>query len=119
MNTGRITRLEFLFQREIANIFIRQIKDPRIKLCTVSHVKISRDLSKAEIFLSIIGNDLEITRTMEGVDSAKGFIRSLLGKNLKIRQVPELHFFHDRNIEDGDRMVELIDRIVRDEELKK
>jgi ribosome-binding factor A len=76
-------------------------------------------LSKSEIYLSIIGDDLEISRTMDGIEIAKGFIRSLIGKNLKIRQVPELYFYHDKNIEDGDRMVELIDRIVRDAERRK
>ena len=116
MNFERITRLETQFQREISEILMRQIKDPRVKLCTVSHVKITRDLSQAEIYLSIIGNAEEILRTMKGVESAKGYIRSLLGKNLKIRQSPELLFYHDKNIEAGDHMVELIEKLMKEDQ---
>ena len=119
MNVERITRLEGFIQREISDILMRKIKDPRVKMCTVSHVKITNDLSKAKIYLSIIGTAEEITRTMRGIESAKGFIRSLLGKNLQVRQIPELYFYHDTFLEAGDKMVDLIDKLVKDEERKK
>jgi len=119
MKQERLTRLENQVLREISTILMRQVKDPRIHLCTVSHVKITRDLSKAEIFLSIIGTEEEISSTMDGVQSARGYIRKLLGKNLKVRQIPELHFMHDRYIEDGDRMINLIDQTINDEDKKK
>lgn len=104
----RKDRLEELIKRIVSEIIFRELKDPRIGFVTITGVELSRDLGEAKIGISILGSSTEVRKSMEGIRSSSGYVQKLLGKELKIRSVPRVHFFLDKSVEEG---VELVSRI--------
>lgn len=104
----RKDRLEELIKRIVSEIVFRELKDPRIGFVTITGVELSKDLAEAKIGISILGNSTEVRKSMEGIRSSSGYVQKLLGKELKIRNVPRVHFFLDKSIEEG---VDLVNRI--------
>ena len=107
----RKERMEELVRRIIGDMLLTEIKDPRIGFTTVYRVEISRDLSVADVFVSVIGDDSQKKKTIAGLQSASGFIRSKVGDHLKIRQTPEIKFHLDDSIEKGNAMVDLLTKL--------
>ncbi len=104
----RKDRLEELIKRIVSEIIFRELKDPRIGFVTVTGVELSKDLAEAKIGISILGSSTDVRKSMEGIRSSSGYVQKLLGKELKIRNVPRVHFFLDKSVEEG---VELVNRI--------
>lgn len=111
----RADRVAQELQKEIAIILQREVKDPRIGMVTVSDVEISRDLAYAKIFVTFLfDNDATaIERGLEGLNKASGYIRTLLGKAMRLRIVPELRFVYDESLVEGMRMSNLVTNVVR------
>jgi ribosome-binding factor A len=87
-------------REEIMQIIRRDLKDPRIGFVSITHVRMSGDLRQARIGVSVLGDDAERKRTMEGLRSATGVIRHELGRRLEnLRFSPELRFELDTSIE--------------------
>jgi ribosome-binding factor A len=85
------------------------MQDPRIELLGVTAVEVSRDLSHAKIYVSSARPEAEMTDLLRVLHRARGFIRSELShRHLDLRQLPELDFVHDRSIERGSRIEELL-----------
>ena len=103
-------------KQEIADILMRKIKDPRIGFVTVTDVDLSDDLKNAKVFISIYGGDKEAT--FKGLKSATAFIRSELGKRMRMRCVPELLFRFDSTVEQGAHIMELLREIDEKQEKK-
>jgi ribosome-binding factor A len=97
-----------LIQKEISELLIRKIKDPRLEMVTITGVKVSPDLKLARVYFSRFGNPEEIRQGLEGLQSAAGFIKRELGQRLKLRHVPDLEFSHDTSFEYGDRIESLL-----------
>lgn len=98
-------------QRELATLIQREIKDPRIGMVTISDVKVSRDLAYADVYFTLISTDMSPTNRVESeevLNSAAGFLRSLLAKSLSTRITPRLRFHFDVTIENGARMDQAI-----------
>ncbi|WP_404402313.1 30S ribosome-binding factor RbfA [Idiomarina seosinensis] len=107
---SRTERVRHQLQREIAVILQREVKDPRVSMVTVSDVEVSRDLAYAKVFVTFFNDDEKETRqAVKILNDASGFIRSLLGKRIKARVVPELKFHHDASLNEGMRMSRLVD----------
>ena len=119
---SRSQRVAQEMQKEIAIILQREIKDPRIGMATVSGVELSRDLAYGKVFVTFfsISNDKnESEMVKEGItalNEASGFIRSLLGKAMRLRIIPELTFEYDSSLVDGMRMSNLVSNVIRDDE---
>lgn len=111
-DTRRIDRLGDLLREEISSLIIREIKDPRIGLVTITDVEVSRDIRTAKVFYAVGGDPAARRETQRGLESAVGFIRSALAHNLTLKRVPELTFIYDKSLDYGQK----IDRIL--EELK-
>lgn len=113
---GRQQRVAQELQKELALIIQREIKDPRVgMMVTVSGVEMSRDLAYAKIFVTFL-NDKDEDAVKQGVKAlqdAAGFIRSLLGKAMRLRIVPELTFFYDNSLVEGMRMSNLVTNVVK------
>ncbi|WP_300317070.1 30S ribosome-binding factor RbfA [Idiomarina sp.] len=106
---SRTERVRHQLQREIALIIQREVKDPRVSMVTVSDVEVSRDLAYAKVFVTFFNDDESETKTaLKILNQAAGFIRSLLGKRIKARIVPELKFHHDTSLNEGIRMSKLV-----------
>jgi len=108
MQNYRATRVAELLQSEIADLLLRHLKDPRLSMVTISRVDVSPDLREARVYVSRVGDENEQKETMEGFARAVGFIRSQLGKRVKLRHTPNLTFKLDTAIADGVRISRLL-----------
>lgn len=103
--------------KEVASETIRRLKDPRITgLVSVTDVEVSGDLSHAKVFVSIYGDEDQQRETLEGLQAASGFVRSQVGREVKLRVTPEIHFRHDKSIEQGANINALLNRIKREQQ---
>ena len=113
--TRRIERVNNLIRREISELLQRQVKDPRLSnFIAITEVTTSPDLKHAKVFVSHIGSEEEKQKTLNVLTSASGFLHSELIKRLSLRHIPELTFEWDDSIEQGVRLLELIDKISTD-----
>jgi ribosome-binding factor A len=112
----RAARVSDQMKEEIADILMRKIKDPRIGFVTVTDVEVADDLRNAKVFVSIYGGDK--AKTLAGLESASVYIRSELGKRMRMKFVPELLFRFDNTLEQGARIMQLL-RTIEEEEEKK
>lgn len=104
----RTDRVADQIRCEIAELLLREVRDPRVALATVSRVEVSRDLGHARIWISVLGDEAERQKTMAGIEHAKGFLRSQIGHRLRLRVTPELAFELDRGAEYLQSMTELL-----------
>ncbi|MFT6901663.1 MAG: ribosome-binding factor A [Colwellia sp.] len=110
---ARTDRVGQEIQKEIATILMREVKDPRLAMTTVSAVELTRDLAYAKIFVTFFTNEAsEIKSSIEVLNDAAGFIRSLLAKKLRARIMPHLRFVYDSSMAEGVRMSSLVDEAV-------
>jgi len=107
----RKDRLEELIKRIVSEIIMRELKDPRLGFITVTGVELSKDYAEAKIGVSILGSSTDVRKSMEGIRSSSGYVQKLLGKELKIRAVPRVHFFLDKSVEEGVEMVNKIQNL--------
>ncbi|WP_440055433.1 30S ribosome-binding factor RbfA [Pseudoalteromonas sp. T1lg65] len=118
---SRTDRFAQQIQKEIAVIVQREIKDPRLGMVTVSAVEVSRDLSYAKIFMTVM-NTQDEDKTKQSVailNDATGYIRSLLGKRIRARIMPELRFVLDNSLMEGMRISNLVDSVIREDKTKR
>ena len=110
---ARTDRVGQQIQKEIAVILMREIKDPRLSMTTVSAVEVTRDLAYAKVFVTFFNDNAdEIKASLEVLAEAEGYIRSLLGKRLRARIMPHLRFVYDSSMSEGVRMSALVDKAV-------
>ena len=108
----RIERINNLIRREISELLQRQVKDPRLgTFIAVTEVSTSPDLKHAKVFVSYISSQEEKQEILNALTTAAGFLRKELTKNLRLRRIPELSFHWDDSIEQGDRLLRLIDQV--------
>lgn len=108
-NSIKNTRVNSEVQRELSNIIQGEIKDPRIHpLTSVVMVEVAPDLKTCKAYISVLGGEDARKSTLEGLNSAVGFIRRQLAKNLNLRNTPEIRFIMDQSIEYGAHMSKLI-----------
>ncbi len=117
MEFKRSERVADLLQREIADIVLRRVKDPRVGSITITGVKVSDDLKHARIFYCLMGKstDEDKSSASEGLGKARGFIRQELGKRLHLRFIPQLNFEYDASIDYGDHIERLLKDLNKEE----
>ncbi len=109
----RSYRVADQIQREIVPLIRTELKDPRVSdLLTISSVDVTRDLSIAKIFFTVLTEN-EREQTEEALHQGAGYLRKLLSKRLTTRTVPILRFVYDTSMEEGARLSGLIDKAVR------
>lgn len=99
-NSRRSHRLGDQIMHEVANMLLREVSDPRTELVTVSGVRMNKDLSIAEILYTIPGDEAQREDAAAGLAKAAGYMRSLLGKRLRSKYIPQLRFVYDDYLED-------------------
>ena len=116
MHGRRIDRIEEQVRIELSEIIEREIQDPRVGLTTVTAVKISPDLRHGRVFVTVLGDETQRKKALEGLRSAASFIRRSLSQRLHhMRRIPELTFDYDEAVEKGMRIEELLDQIKHEE----
>ena len=112
----RADRVADLIKIEISNLLLKQVRDPRIGLVTITGVKVTDDLRTARGFFVELGKDQCSEEVQAGLGKAAGFLRRELGRRLQLRCVPELVFAYDPSFAYGNRIERLISEIHREEE---
>lgn len=115
---SRTQRIGDQMQRELSQLIQREIKDPRLALVTITAVEVSRDLSHAKVFVTVMGQAEEadsVEKNLQILKDAAGFLRMHLGKAMKLRSVPQLHFNYDASIRRGVELSALIERAVAED----
>lgn len=112
MASVRPDRVAAEIQAAVADLLIRgEIHDPRIGFITLTGVKVSPDLSVAQVFYSMIGTDAQKAETQEGLNAAKGFVRREVTKRVKLRISPEVFFTFDPSLDEGDKIERLLKEV--------
>ncbi|MBD1390699.1 30S ribosome-binding factor RbfA [Neiella sp. HB171785] len=116
----RTDRVSQQVKKSIAMILQREIKDPRIGMVTVSDVEVSRDLAYAKVYVTFLFDDDEAIKTgMKALKEAAGYIRSLLGSEVKMRLTPELQFIYDNSLVEGMRLSNVVSSAVKEDARKR
>ncbi|MGI0495180.1 30S ribosome-binding factor RbfA [Alkalinema pantanalense CENA528] len=112
----RVARVAEQIKREVSQLLMSGIKDDRVGtgMVSVTDVDVSGDLQHAKIFVSIYGTDEARAETMKGLQSATGYVRSVLGQRVRLRRTPEVIFVEDRSLERGTQILGLINRLTEE-----
>ncbi len=111
---NRQKRLGELLKKEISDMMLREIKDPRIGFVSITAVDMTADLRHAKVFVSVLGSESERNASLAGLRSAAGFIRREIGHRVRLKYTPEISIAYDSSIEEGVRMVTLIDSVAKE-----
>jgi ribosome-binding factor A len=111
----RSEKVADLIHKEISEMLVKTIKDPRIGFVTITRVTVSEDCRNAKVYFSVAGTHEERERSMEGLSSAKGYIRKELGQRIRLRYTPEIIFKFDPSIEYSIHIGEVIRHLKREE----
>ena len=113
-NSIKNTRINGEVQKELSSIIRGEIKDPRIHpMTSVMAVEEAPDLKTCRAYISVLGNQEAKEATIRGLNSAEGYIRRQLARNLNLRNTPEIRFILDESIEYGVNMSKLIDDVAK------
>jgi ribosome-binding factor A len=97
--------------REISNLLLRKVRDPRLKGVTLTDVRMSKDLRHAYVYYSLFGQDEQKKEAQAGFESAKGFIRKEIGERVHLKYIPDIQFKYDTSLEYGQKMERLLEKI--------
>ena len=104
-------RVGDLIRAELSDLLLREVHDPRIKLATVTEVDVTQDLRRANVKVSVLGTDEERAAAIDGLNHARGFLRTELSHRLRTRVTPELVFELDRGAEHSQRISDLLESL--------
>ncbi|WP_125579635.1 MULTISPECIES: 30S ribosome-binding factor RbfA [Lacticaseibacillus] len=111
----RIGRVETQIQREVDDILLKDVNDPRVKGVTITGVKLTGDLQQATVYFSVWSDDEKaLADAQAGLDKAKGLIRSEVGQRIKLFKVPTLTFTHDASVQYGAHIDQLLNEVKKD-----
>ena len=116
---NRAQRLGERIKRDLALLIQRELKDPRIGMVTVNFVQLSKDLSYADVNVTVLvpGDvDEEIVESLAILNEASVFLRTELGRGLRVRKVPYLRFHYDDSLKRGARINELIHQALKSDQ---
>ncbi|MRG85355.1 30S ribosome-binding factor RbfA [Salinibacillus xinjiangensis] len=114
MSDLRVNRIAEQMKKELGDIIGQKIKDPRVGFVTVTDVQVTGDLQQAKIYISVLGDEDQKKDTLIGLAKAKGFIRSEIGKRIRLRKTPEISFEFDETIEHGNRIEKILSDLNQD-----
>lgn len=112
----RSGRLAEAIKKEISDMLHNELKDPRIGFVTITMVDVTPDLRYARVYASVMGSEEQQKATGEALGKATGYIRSELGKRIRLRYTPEISFKLDNSIERGARVIRIMEEIGRGDE---
>lgn len=109
MDPRKKRRIEELLRREVSNIVLYEMRDPRVRPVTLTHVELSEDQRSARVFLIVRGTPEETDESLRTLGRARGYVQALVGDRLKLRYTPVLSFREDEDALNAMRVQKLID----------
>jgi ribosome-binding factor A len=111
MKNKRAARLNEQIRRELSELIRTEVRDPRVGLVTITGVEIAADLGSARVFVRG-GDEQRLAESLEGLGAAAPFLRTALGRIMRIRKVPELRFQQDRSLEQARRIERILSEVI-------
>ena len=108
MSKHRPNRLSETLKEEISKLILVELKDPRIGFVTVTSVDVANDLAHAKVYVSVLGSKDEGKTSLDTLNRAAGFLRTEVGKRIRLRHVPALVFVYDPSIQHGAHIAKLL-----------
>lgn len=111
---SRTDRISDQIQKDLASLIRTEMKDPRVGMVTINDVNVARDLGYADVYITLLtleendANSESVKQTLKALNSAAGFLRSQLGKMIKLRTIPQLRFHFDSSVGHGRKLDALI-----------
>ncbi len=112
----RTIRLNQLLREELATMVQAEIKDPRVRSVTITRVEATQDLSYADVYVRTLTDEIPVEEAIAGLESAEGFVRRRLGRELHLRRIPDFRFHADRALEHVQRIESLLDEALGQQE---
>ena len=117
MAKHRSNRLAETLKHEISQLIREELKDPRIGFVTVTSVEVADDLGSAKVYVSVLGDSQAAKDSLDALKGAAGFVRSEIGKRVRLRYAPEIVFKYDTSIEHGAHIAQLLRGVRQDEQI--
>jgi ribosome-binding factor A len=114
MSRQRSERVQEALRQEISKIVQGEIKDPRIGFITITKVELTQDLRYAKVYFSILGDAKDNSKALQGLNSAKGYIKNIVADRIKLRFVPEITFKVDESLQYTQEIYDLLNRIKKE-----
>jgi ribosome-binding factor A len=95
----------------LSELLLREIADPRLKGVTVTEVRLDPELMFADVYVNALGDESRAGEVMNALERARGFLRREVGKSMRLRSTPELHFHWDVTLERGERINRLLNEL--------
>jgi len=111
---GRDGHLEETLRRIIASALHLEVEDPRVGFVTVSEVRLNRDRTVAQVFYTVLGDEEERKTSLEGLKRCRGYLRQIVGDQIRMRAVPEIRFTYDDSLDRSFSVEETLDRIAKE-----
>ena len=115
----RSSRVAEAIRNELAMLVVSKVQDPRLHNINISRVEVNDDLSLAQIYFTILGDQKEVKEAEKALQRAKGFMRSHIARTLNLRFTPELHFRYDDVVEKVAELEEIFQEIVNERKSRK
>ena len=112
MVTKRLARLNEQLKREVSELVLRKVRDPRVGLVTITSVEVAGDLGSARVYVRTQDPNDELNESLAGLEAAAPFLRRELGRSLHLRRVPELRFQQDHTLDQARRIEEILSDVV-------
>ena len=112
---SRTVRLGEQIRQDLADLLVREVRDPGIGFVTITRVRVTEDLLQARAFYTTLGDPAAAQKTARALERAVPFLRRAIGQRLRLRRVPELTFAVDEAVGHQARVEELLEQIKRDE----
>ncbi|MDI6732498.1 MAG: 30S ribosome-binding factor RbfA [Planctomycetota bacterium] len=111
MSFNRLERVNKELQREISQIILCELKDPRFGFITVIKVETSPDLQSAKVFVTVLDKEEKVKESVKLLNKASRYIQNILSKTIRMRHIPKLSFRFDASIEDEQKILNLLSEI--------
>jgi ribosome-binding factor A len=112
MKGKRAARLNEQLRRELSELIRTEVRDPRVGVVTITGVQVAADLGSARVFVRGGGAGHALSESLEGLTAAAPFLRSALGRILRVRKIPELRFQQDRSLEHAQRIEQILSEVI-------
>lgn len=116
MSSQRAQRVAETIHKEISSLLIKGLKDPRIGFVTITSVDVTSDLRQARVYYTLMASQDDRAETQAGLNSCSSYIRQQLGRQLRMRFVPEIHFEYDASFDYGQKIEKLLSEVKADEQ---
>ena len=110
----RIAKLESFLKREIGEVLLHKLNDPRIGFVSITKVELTRDCSHLKVFVSVLGDDAARNKIMHALNGSTKFIAKEACQHLQLHAMPTISFSKDRSIEKGIEICKIIDRLTEE-----